>query len=312
METGSPPGQFDTSAQTESGARGWPDRDHAGELLANGSIELSIGDRDEISSASQSLPYGMRVSLPLPPKRDLLENLSLVRDVSAAGFDPVPHLAARNIDSRDDLLAFLEQAVAEFGVHRVLLIGGDREPAAGPFGSSAELLADGILSDSGITEISVAGYPEGHWKIPEQALRDDLRKKVGLARSQGLGIEIVTQFCFAPHKIIEYCGHLDRDYAEVPVYVGMVGPTNLRSLIRFARHCGVSTTLFAMENKGMSASKFLRHAEPTDQLMAVAHYCAARVACNVIGVHLFSFGGFRKTAEWMRDQLRTTTSKQQR
>lgn len=32
---------------------------------------------------------------------------------------------------------------------------------------------------------------------------------------------------------------------------------------------------------------------------SAAHYCAARRACNVVGVHVFSFGGFLESARWM-------------
>ena len=50
-------------------------------------------------------------------------------------------------------------------VHRVLLLGGDEPKAKGPFADSLEILESGLLRDSGIREIGVAGYPEGHPRI---------------------------------------------------------------------------------------------------------------------------------------------------
>ena len=38
---------------------------------------------------------------------------------------------------------------------------------------------------------------------------------------------------------------------------------------------------------------------PGEQLAAVARYCLAHAACNVVGVHLFSFGGAPRAAAWM-------------
>jgi hypothetical protein len=50
----------------------------------------------------------------------------------------------------------------------------------------------------------------------------------------------------------------------------------------------------------MGAVRLVTHTDPSEQLAAVAHYCVGHIACNVVGVHLFSFGGAVKSAEWMR------------
>jgi hypothetical protein len=39
----------------------------------------------------------------------------------------------------------------------------------------------------------------------------------------------------------------------------------------------------------------------------LAHYCATRRASNVVGVHVYSFGGFLKSARWMH-RMYTKTS----
>ncbi|MFX5484663.1 methylenetetrahydrofolate reductase, partial [Acinetobacter baumannii] len=79
-----------------------------------------------------------------------------------AGFNPVPHIAAREIPSRQVLDDFLARARGEADVSRVVLIAGDVAAAQGPFKSSRDVAASGLIEAHGIASVSVAGFPEGH------------------------------------------------------------------------------------------------------------------------------------------------------
>ena len=82
------------------------------------------------------------------------------------------------------------------------------------------------------------------------------------------------------------------------------GPTSPLALLRFAQRCGVSASLRALRAQGLDAVKLVTHTDPGDQLAAVARYCAAHAAdCNVVGVHLFTFGGVEASARWMNERL---------
>jgi len=270
------------------------------ELVRSGSIELIFKrDQQRIEETRELLPFGMSVYVPGLPNQPLLSKLERMRALHEAGFDPVPHLAARRISSRETLRQFLEQAVQACGVHRVLLIGGDIPEPKGAYVDSAAVLRDGVLARAGVREVGLAGYPEGHVRIPPGVLSAALNEKLVLARDQGLGSYIVTQFSFAPSRIVEYCAELARTVPDTPVYVGMPGPTNPAKLIRYARLCGVSTSLRAMIDLGFKAAKLLSHTEPNEQLVVLARYCAARTPCNVVGAHIYSFGGFFESAQWV-------------
>lgn len=274
------------------------------ELVTNGSIEVSATTAAEIPQAVRALPYRTSVYVPSPAQKPLASNLEVISALHQEGMEVVPHIAARKISSRKELRAYLVHVVEVFGVHRVLVIGGDAKEAAGPYPDSIALLRDDVLAEAGINEIGVAGYPEGHPHIPPKILREDFEQKLELAARHKLGIEVITQFSFVPTRITEYCAMLSHQAPDIPVYVGMAGPTSMAQLIRYANYCGVSTSVRALSDMGMKAVKLIKHTDPDEQLIALAQYCTLREDCNVIGIHTFSFGGLKRSAQWMKNHCR--------
>lgn len=251
------------------------------------------------------LPRGMPVFVPVLPGQTLQSRIDLIGRLRLAGFDPVPHLAARRIPSRSALWDFLQEARRQGGLHRVLLIGGDAAEAAGPYADAAAVLRDGILAEAGISEVGFAGYPEGHPRLAGEIMRDSLREKLRLAGQSGLAPHVVTQFSFVPLRIIDYCTMLARLAPDVPIYVGLAGPATLRQLVHFARYCGVAASLSALSTHGVKLAQLVDHVRAEEQLGLLASYTQSQHhgMHNVTGVHLFSFGGFRATACWMHDRF---------
>ena len=172
-----------------------------------------------------------------------------------------------------------------------------------PFADSLQILEEGLLPQCGVREIGIAGYPEGHPRIPLNALEKALARKLELARAQSIGVYLVTQFSFAPARVVEYCASVARQWPELLVYVGIAGPTDPAALLRYAQRCGVSTSLRAMRTLGTGIARLITHTDPREQILAVARYSLSRQPSNVVGVHLYSFGGGVRTAAWMREQL---------
>jgi methylenetetrahydrofolate reductase (NADPH) len=271
----------------------------AAELVACGSLEMGPETPDNARRIARLLPAGTPVYVNHLPRRDLCEGLEALVALRRAGLEPVPHLAARRIASRTEVRHFIDKAVGKAGVGKVLLIAGDMATPAGPYADSAALLAEDFLGQSGLTEVGLAGYPEGHPRIPTSALEAALERKLELAERHGLGVHLLTQFSFAPNRIVEYCADLARRRPGLPVYVGLAGPTSPAALVRFAQRCGVSASLRALQTEGVKAVRLFTHVDPTAQLRALAARIASGSARNVMGVHVYSFGGAVRTAEWM-------------
>lgn len=269
------------------------------DLMVGGSLEMSPERGGDAPAVAALLPSNTRVFVHHLPRQSLVQSLTALASLRAAGLEPVPHIAARRIASRNELTTFLVKAVREVGIKKVLLIGGDDAQPVGPYVDSLAVLRERILGDCGLRELALPGYPEGHPRMAQAVLDQALLDKLALARAQGLEPSIVTQFSFAPARIVEYCAELARKLPTVPVYVGMAGPTDAASLLRFAQRCGVSASLRAMGAQGMGAVRLFMHTDPGEQLSAVAQYCLRHEDCNVVGAHLFSFGAAVKAAAWM-------------
>ena len=273
------------------------------DLVAAGSIEMGAHRPQDALAIAALLPAGTPVYVNHLPRHSLADSLASLVAVRTAGLEPVPHIAARRIRSRDELESFLLRAVREAGVRKALILGGDEPAALGPYGDGAALIRTGLLEQSGLREIGLPGYPEGHPRIPQMALEQAFSEKLALAAGHGLSAYVVTQFCFAPARIVEYCASLARSAPGVPVYVGLAGPTSPAGLLRYAQRCGVSASLRALQAQGLNAVRLVTRTDPGEQLAALAHYCAAHAQCNVVGVHLFSFGGATAAAVWMNHYI---------
>jgi methylenetetrahydrofolate reductase (NADH) len=272
----------------------------AAELVASGSLEMGAHRPQDAAAIAALLPSGTPVFVNHLPRHSLEDSLASIAALRGAGLEPVPHVAARRIARRAELEAFLGRAA----VGKVLVLGGDEAEARGPFADGAALVRSGLLEAHGVREVGLPGYPEGHPRIPAAELERDLAEKLALAAAHGLACFLVTQFCFAPGRVIEYCAALARRHPALPVYVGLPGPASPAALLRFAQRCGVSASLRALQAQGLNVARLVTHTDPGAQLAPVARYCATHASgCNVVGVHVFSFGGVTAAAGWMNRVL---------
>ena len=275
----------------------------AAEMVACGSLEMGADTAEDARRVAELLPAGTPVYVNHLPRYPLGHTLKALIALREANLEPVPHVAARRVVSRVEAQAFFAKAVRLAGVAKALLIGGDVLEPVGPYAEGAQLLREGFLADCGVKQVGLPGYPEGHPRIASAKVYASLEEKLVLARQHGLEPYIVTQFSFAPNRVVEYCADLGRRAPGVPVYVGLAGPTSPVALLKFAQRCGVSASLRALQAEGMRAAKLFTRVDPSDQLMALAQHIRSGSASNVVGVHLYSFGGVARTAAWMNERI---------
>ncbi|HJZ22305.1 MAG TPA: methylenetetrahydrofolate reductase, partial [Bradyrhizobium sp.] len=216
------------------------------------------------------------------------------------GFNPVLHLAAREMPSRDTLADFLARARGEADVGRILLIAGDVAAAKGPFRSSLDVRASGLIEAHGITSLSVAGHPEGHPYLAPAKAFEVLEAWRGWGSETRIRVDVVTQFCFESAPIVGWIGELNARGIDLPVIVGLAGPATLATLTKFALRCGIGNSMRSLRGQIGRFGRLLTDIGP-DNVMQGLRSAPAAATVAIAGFHLFPFGGLRKAGEWLRD-----------
>jgi methylenetetrahydrofolate reductase (NADPH) len=264
-------------------------------FLRDFSLEATRPTDAELAALKSAAPLTTQIYLSAVPTRPQSDLIGFAARVRAAGFEPIPHLAARDLASTGALDDLLARMVAEAKIRRILVIAGDRDHPQGPFTSALELIESGLLQRHGIVEIGIAGYPEGHPRIPTDALDRALAAKIEAAEQTGLGVHIVTQFGFSAEQIIHWISRLRDQGIEHAIRVGMAGPTNLATLMRYAHRCGVAASAQGLTRQGGLLKHLVGTSAPDGIVRTVAE---VRGQLGEVAAHFFSFGGIGATARW--------------
>lgn len=267
-------------------------------LFAQASIEVLARDRSAPAMLREHLPRGTRVHVTFLTNAGHRETVAQAAALTLAGFEPIPHLAARSIVNETMLNDFLSRAVGEAGVKRVLLIAGDLQQPLGPYASSLDILAAGSLTKHGLQGVAFAGHPEGHPQAPRDVMEQALREKLASAAAQGLAPEIVTQFAFEASPIVSYIARLRELGVAAPVRIGAAAPTSTARLLGFAARCGVGASVRALVRQGGRTAGLI--AGPERMFADLADALALRDLGPISGAHFFVFGGAGKAAAWLR------------
>ena len=275
------------------------------EMLRGYSIEVNPGESKVIDAAPSRLDPSTEVFVTWIPGSNPMDTVAPAAKLRRAGLLPVPHIGARHIESAAQFEQLAARLVGEAGIDRVLIIAGDREKPAGPYDSSLAVMRSGIFQKAGITRIAVGGFPEGNPNIPDPVLAEALAAKVNLARSTGLQLTIVTQFCFQAEPIVDWVRRVRAEGIDVPVRIGLAGPAGLIALTRYAIRCGVGNSVRVLTEKP-SFAKLLVDKGPEPIIREVAagigSVNGSSLPLGIAGLHFFVFGGFNKTVDWINAQ----------
>ena len=229
------------------------------------------------------------------PAHPLAAQIDTATRLAAAGFEPVPHITARSFASDTEIDRHLGRLADEARVRRVLVVGGDFTAPVGPFHAAIEVIESGLLHARGITEVGIAGYPDGHPRLAAIELDRALAAKVEAAAETGLAVHIVTQFGFSAPAILNWIGRLRDQGIDLPVRVGLAGPATLIGLLRYARICGVTASAQGLVRHTGLAKHLFGMVTPDTVLRPLAE---AAADLGEVTPHIFSFGGLAAAARW--------------
>jgi methylenetetrahydrofolate reductase (NADPH) len=267
-------------------------------LIDRPSVEVLPRDEAALAALKDALPAGTEVFVTFLPQETVLRTVEICARLKAAGFTPVPHVAARGFPDINVLDDYLSRA-RDAGVDRVLVIAGDIDEPRGPFAQSLDLLNTGLVQKHGIRRVAFAGHPEGHPKADETTMIGALRDKLAYARANGLGARIVTQFCFEAAPILAWQSRIRAAGIDAPVRIGVAGPAGIATLTKYALRCGVGNSLRALKTQATRIGALLGDTGP-DQVVRDLASAPASAREGIAGLHIFPFGGVAKTGKWLR------------
>jgi methylenetetrahydrofolate reductase (NADPH) len=264
------------------------------------STEISTHDEDLLPFLTNKLPAGMTVYVAHTPKASLEDVVRVAVKAQSLGFRASPHIVARRLATERALKDALGE-LSDAGVEQVLLVAGDLERPVGKFTSTLEVMDTGLLQNSGIRRVGVAGHPEGHKSIGPAALLAALRHKQEFGIRTGIKVHIVTQFGFNPDAVCAWDRHVTEAGISLPVHVGIAGPTPLPKLIKFAMQCGVGASMHSlMKNMSAMANLARLASTPDEMLLGLIRGRAAYGGSRLAQPHFYAFGGTMATATWLR------------
>ena len=237
----------------------------------NFSIEISP------STDLDTLPALKDVYITLLPGGDFKQTADQAEKLVKKGFNPIPHIPARSIESEVQLKEYISRC-KDGGTKQVLVIGGSREPI-GDFDSSIQLLETGYFEDM---KIGIAGHPEGSPDISDSELEKAMNDKKPYADY------IVTQWLLDPQPIIDFISK-----QSVPVHVGITGPLKITSLIKFANIVGAKNSLNFLKSNFSKALDLLKPKDPNDLI--------GKVKSHTDNFHIYTFGGLKETNKWLME-----------
>ncbi|MCY4128813.1 MAG: methylenetetrahydrofolate reductase [Gammaproteobacteria bacterium] len=269
-------------------------------LVATASLEVLARDIVQRPAILEQVEPDTEVYVPFPPTGSWEETLAASRSLAERGCRPIPHLPARRLKNRDELIQWAK-SLESAGVRSVMLIAGDVLEEQVYFKDSLELLQTKILVTHGVERVGVAVYPDGHPYIAKKDLNDAFLRKLDVASRDGFMLKAVTQFGFDASPLLAWLTKASDLGLQVPVSVGVAGPTQMKTLIRYAAKCGVRHSVRGLLTKP-SALRMLGQWDPISVLSPVAERLSSGLDVRVENAHVFTFGGVRKVIEW-REQL---------
>ena len=254
----------------------------AGQASGSGAalpVRMQVNPTEDVAALVQAhAPAGTALAVTCLPRQGVGPTIRTAIELAYLGFEVVPHLAARSIESRGQLAGVVRNC-HDAGITEVFAVGGDAGEPAGPYDSSLPLLEDLAELSGGTIRAGVAGYPEGHPGHSELHMLDALLEKQHLASS------VVTQLCFSASRIQWYAETLRKEGVRLPVWAGVAGTVPRAQLIRAALKIGVGPSLKLLNRRGPLGRRLLKGGLYSPQ--AILAELEGRGV--VEGVHLYTF-----------------------
>jgi methylenetetrahydrofolate reductase (NADPH) len=242
-----------------------------------------------ISELSLIPEFVNEVYITMIPGVDCRDTIEAANVIQTKGKQAIPHIAARSFSSPEVLKKCLS-VLQDAGIKKVLLIGGGVPEPTGKYASVMDLLKTGLFAEYGINSFDFAGHPEGNPDDPKSEYH--MLEKLQWTKEHEFSSRIVTQWSLDAKKTNNWISDLREKGVSNPIHIGVPGPSTVKTLIRFAKVCGVKASTQVLRKQGLNISKLMFVNKPDKIISKLSGYDQ---------LHLYPFGGIAKSAAWLID-----------
>ncbi len=279
------------------------DAKHIVEILKDFSLETTPTAALKIDNFLEFVKPSTTVFITFLPGTNYKETIATAKKLRRAGLNPAPHFAARSIESRKILEDYVERVTGEAGVNKILTVAGAGNNQTGPYPDSLSLLETGIFDRYGVTEIGVAGHPEGSPDISNDEIGKALRLKNKISTRTNANLFIISQFCFDSKIILNWARNINSEGNKLPIIIGIPGIAKLSTLLKYSISCGIGNSINFLQKQGSKVVNLIKNQAPDRLVRDLAIANQNYDDTGIEGLHIYPLGGLRKSSDWAYNTL---------
>ena len=264
------------------------------------SIETTPNVYEKYGNFSEFLSKKHNIYITYLPDEKSHNVVKTAKKLKLEGYDVIPHLPARTVLNNKDLERYIGDLALDSGCSKILIIGGGGNQA-GEISSSMDVLKTDLLSKYKFKNVGVAGHPEGSPDISNQDLDLAIKQKNEFAKNVDFEMYLATQFFFEAKSLIDWEKHLNQLGNTLPIHAGIPGPASIKTLINYARSCGIGNSLRFVTKQAFNLTKLATLSTPDKLMYDLADYINTNKKTKLNKIHFYAFGGMKKTSEWLNN-----------
>ena len=249
-----------------------------------------------------SVPVERTITVTASPSKGLEPTLDLAERLTGHGYVAIPHLAARMVRDRAELVEIAERLQGK-GITRIFVPGGDADPP-GAYPDALSMLED--LADLGrpFPHVGITGYPESHPTIADDLTIQSMWDKRRYAT------HVVSNLTFDPAVLTDWVRRMRGRGITQPLLLGIPGPVDRAKLLSMAGKIGVGeSTRFLVKHKGTFARLAAPGGFTGEKFLRKCATDLGDPAMGVEGLHVFTFNQVAETEKWRTELLEQLTAR---
>ena len=267
--------------------------------LNNYTIETTPNVYKKYISFSGIVDKSHAIYITYLPDEDSKNVIETAKKLILEGYDVIPHLPSRTMESKSDLEKYIANLSEESGCKKILVIGGGGKQN-GNISSSLEVLHTEYLNKYNFNEVGVAGHPEGSPDISEEELEKAIIEKNKFSVNADFKMYLATQFFFEARSLKEWELHLNSLDNNLEIHAGIPGPATLKTLLSYATSCGIGNSIRFLSKQALNITKLATTKSPDKLIYDLASYQIENPKTKLKKIHFYAFGGIKKTSDWLK------------